>query len=92
VIQPVAAEEVTLVLRKDSAANVTLEYRIPPTVEGPLLVGSPIGKVLVRQNGELLSEVAALCPIEVVAPPTRFGPSFTGYSAPGHFDRYQGAR
>jgi D-alanyl-D-alanine carboxypeptidase (penicillin-binding protein 5/6) len=78
VIQPVAARDVKLVLARGSASDIRLEYRVPPNVAGPLQSGAIVGSVLVRKNGEILTEVAAVCPIDVVSP-SQFGPSINGY-------------
>ena len=78
VIQPVAARDVKLILARGSASDIRFEYRVPPNIAGPLQSGATVGSVLVRKKGEILTEVAALCPIDVVSP-SQFGPSINRY-------------
>jgi D-alanyl-D-alanine carboxypeptidase (penicillin-binding protein 5/6) len=86
IIQPVAARDVKLVLPRGSASDYRIEYRVPAIVDGPLQSGATVGTVLVRDKGEIMTEVAAVCPIDVV-PPSQFGPSFNGYPPPSTFGR-----
>ncbi|HEY2104227.1 MAG TPA: D-alanyl-D-alanine carboxypeptidase family protein [Candidatus Binataceae bacterium] len=65
VIQPVAAEDVKVVLPKRDVSGLKIEYDIPSAFNGPLLVGSPVGLVNVRAGGQVISRVAALSPVSV---------------------------
>jgi D-alanyl-D-alanine carboxypeptidase (penicillin-binding protein 5/6) len=65
VIQPVAAEDVKVVLPKRDVSGLKIEYDIPSAFNGPLLVGSPIGLVNVRAGGQVITRVAALSPVSV---------------------------
>jgi serine-type D-Ala-D-Ala carboxypeptidase (penicillin-binding protein 5/6) len=65
VIQPVAAEDVKVVVPKRDVSEVKIEYDIPSAFNGPLLVGSPVGLVNVRDGALVVGRVAALSPISV---------------------------
>ncbi len=65
VIQPVAAEDVKVVVPKRDVSELKIEYDIPSAFKGPLLVGSPIGLVNVRAGGQVITRVAALSPVSV---------------------------
>jgi len=65
VIQPVAAEDVKVVLPRRDVSGLKIEYDIPSAFNGPLLVGSPLGLVNVRAGGQVLTRVAALSPVSV---------------------------
>jgi serine-type D-Ala-D-Ala carboxypeptidase (penicillin-binding protein 5/6) len=65
VIQPVAAEDVKVVLPKRDVSEVKIQYDIPSAFNGPLLVGSPIGLVNVSAGGRVLTRVGALSPVSV---------------------------
>ena len=65
VIQPVAAEDVKVVVPKRDVSGVKIEYDIPSAFNGPLLVGSPVGLVNVRDGAQVVARVAALSPISV---------------------------
>jgi D-alanyl-D-alanine carboxypeptidase (penicillin-binding protein 5/6) len=65
VIQPVAAEDVKVVLPKRDVSTLKIEYDIPSEFSGPLLAGSPMGLVNVRAGGRIVSRVGALSPVSV---------------------------
>ncbi len=65
VIQPVAAEDVKVVLPKRDVSGVKIQYDVPSAFNGPLLVGSPIGLVNVSAGGRVLTRVAAISPVSV---------------------------
>ena len=64
-IQPVAGQSVRLLIPKHSASDLHLAYDIPPVINGPLLNGSPLGIVQVREGTRVLTTVAALSPLAV---------------------------
>jgi serine-type D-Ala-D-Ala carboxypeptidase (penicillin-binding protein 5/6) len=68
VIQPVAAEDVKVVLPKQDVSQLKIEYDIPSAFNGPLLAGSPLGLVNVRAGTVVLSRVAAISPVSVGSP------------------------
>ena len=65
VIQPVAAEDVRVVVPKRDVSALKIEYDIPSEFSGPLLAGSPIGIVNVSAGGRIVTRVAALSPVSV---------------------------
>ena len=65
IIQPVAAEDVRVVVPKRDVSELKIEYDVPSAFSGPLLLGSPIGIVNVSVGGRVLDRVAALSPITV---------------------------
>lgn len=65
VIQPVAAEDLRVVVPKRDVSELKIEYDIPSAFSGPLLLGSPIGIVNVTAGGRVVDRVAALSPVTV---------------------------
>lgn len=65
VIQPVAAEDVKVVIPKRDVSGVKIEYAVPSAFNGPLLIGSPIGLVNVHSGGRVVARVGALSPVSV---------------------------
>jgi D-alanyl-D-alanine carboxypeptidase (penicillin-binding protein 5/6) len=63
VIQPVAENDVALVVLKSEATQVKLEYSVPTLVQGPLANGAALGQVIVLDGGEVVSRVDAVAPI-----------------------------
>ena len=68
-IQPVPEADLSLVVRKSEVSNVKLEYFVPPVVSGPLMLGAPLGQVIVRDGGEVLTKVDVVSPVAVGAEP-----------------------
>lgn len=76
-IQPVAENDVAIVLRKNQTPNVKVEYDVPPVLDRPLADGEPIGQVLVLQGGEIMDRVYAVSPVAIGHPAgTLSGESF----------------
>lgn len=67
-IQPVAAHDVNVVLPKTDIRGVRLEYKVPTAINGPLLSGERVGEVEVLEDGETITEVAAVSPIAIGRP------------------------
>jgi D-alanyl-D-alanine carboxypeptidase (penicillin-binding protein 5/6) len=67
-IQPVAENDVSIVLRKNQTPNVKVEYDVPPVLDRPLRDGEPIGQVLVMQGGEIMDRVYAVSPVAIGHP------------------------
>jgi serine-type D-Ala-D-Ala carboxypeptidase (penicillin-binding protein 5/6) len=65
VIQPVAADDVKVVVPKRDVSALKIDYDVPSAFSGPLLVGSPIGIVNVRDGGRIVTRVGALSPVSV---------------------------
>ncbi len=73
-IQPVAANELKVVLPKDQVGDLKLEFKVPPTVSAPVHRGDTVGEVLVQnRGGEVVTECAAVCPIAVEASTAQYG-------------------
>jgi D-alanyl-D-alanine carboxypeptidase (penicillin-binding protein 5/6) len=64
-IQPIAADEVKLVVPKNKIQDLKVEYDVPKSVSGPLAVGAPLGQVIVRDDTRILTKVNALSPVSV---------------------------
>ena len=82
-IQPVAENDIALVLRKSQMSNVKLEYSVPPMVQGPLTYGESLGQVIVRDGGDVVTEVDAVCPVAIGAAPATLD-SGAGRAAENH--------
>jgi serine-type D-Ala-D-Ala carboxypeptidase (penicillin-binding protein 5/6) len=65
VIRPVAARDVRVVVAKSDVDDIHLDYRVPATVNGPVASGERLGKVLVSDGNEFLTEVSARSPVAV---------------------------
>jgi serine-type D-Ala-D-Ala carboxypeptidase (penicillin-binding protein 5/6) len=65
VIQPVAAEDLRVVVPKRDVSGIKIQYDIPSAFSGPLIIGSPIGIVNVSAGGRVVNRVAALSPVSV---------------------------
>jgi D-alanyl-D-alanine carboxypeptidase (penicillin-binding protein 5/6) len=61
-VQPVAERDLALVLPKAQLSSVKLEYSVPAVVPGPLANGAALGQVIVRDDGIVISRVAAVSP------------------------------
>ncbi|MGD0288446.1 MAG: D-alanyl-D-alanine carboxypeptidase family protein [Candidatus Binataceae bacterium] len=68
-IQPVPEADLSLVVRKSEVPDVKLEYCVPPVVSGPLTLGAPLGQVIVRDGGEVMTKVDVVSPVAVGAEP-----------------------
>lgn len=69
-IQPVAAHDLKLVVRKTDAAGVRLVYDVAPAIDGPVTTGEPLGRVIAQDEGQAATEVVAISPIAFTAPHT----------------------
>jgi len=72
IIQPIAARDVKVVLPKDEANSLRLDYRVPSTMSGPIKSGEQIGLVIVHGRDGVVSEAGALSPISVSLPGDRY--------------------
>jgi serine-type D-Ala-D-Ala carboxypeptidase (penicillin-binding protein 5/6) len=70
-IQPVAESDISLVVRKDQASGVKLEYSVPPMINGPIAYGAPLGQVIVLDGGEVMTKVDAICPVTIGQAPAQ---------------------
>jgi len=82
-IQPVSESDIALVMRKDQASGVKLEYSVPPVINGPVAYGAPLGQVIVLDGGEVMTKVDAICPVTIGEAPSQID-SVTVNVANGH--------
>jgi serine-type D-Ala-D-Ala carboxypeptidase (penicillin-binding protein 5/6) len=61
--QPVSQSDVALVVRKSEMPDLKLEFNVPETLSGPVVLGEPVGQVMVLDGAEILTKVGAICPI-----------------------------
>ncbi|HLX38349.1 MAG TPA: hypothetical protein VKR29_11130, partial [Candidatus Binataceae bacterium] len=72
-IQPIAPRDVNVVLPRDEANSIHLEYKVPSAINGPLASGARVGEVLVENRGEKVTEVTVVSPIAVDVPTEQVG-------------------
>ncbi len=72
-IQPIASRDVNVVLPKSEVSDISLEYKVPSTISGPLTSGEHVGEVLVQDHGETVTEVSIVSPIAVDVPTEQVG-------------------
>jgi D-alanyl-D-alanine carboxypeptidase (penicillin-binding protein 5/6) len=72
-IQPIAPRDVNVVLPKDEARAIRLEYKVPSTINGSLTSGERVGEVLVQDHGETVTQVTVVSPIAVEVPTEQVG-------------------
>ena len=75
-IQPVAANELKLVVRKGDAAALRVVYDVPPAVNGPVTTGEPLGRVIAQDGGQAATEVMAISPVAFTPPHTLGGEAY----------------
>jgi serine-type D-Ala-D-Ala carboxypeptidase (penicillin-binding protein 5/6) len=81
-IQPVAATDLNVVLPKSDARNMQVVYDVPPAIDGPVTTGEPLGRVVVHNNGQVMTEVMAISPIAYTAPHTLGGEAYNASAPP----------
>jgi D-alanyl-D-alanine carboxypeptidase (penicillin-binding protein 5/6) len=81
-IQPVAATDLNVVLPKSDARNMQVVYDVPPAIDGPVTTGEPLGRVVVHNNGQIMTEVMAISPIAYTAPHTLGGEAYNASAPP----------
>lgn len=64
-IQPIAADEVKLVVPKKDVGDIRVEYSVPPTINSPLSKDSRMGQVIVRCGGTVMATSEAVCPLAI---------------------------
>jgi len=72
-IQPVAAADLKVVVSKADAPTVQVVYDVPSSINGPVVNGEPLGRVVVHNNGQVMTEVMAISPITFAAPTEQTG-------------------
>jgi serine-type D-Ala-D-Ala carboxypeptidase (penicillin-binding protein 5/6) len=81
-IQPVAATDLNVVLPKSDARNMQVVYDVPPAIDGPVTTGEPLGRVVVHNNGQVMTEVMAISPVAFTAPHTLGGEAYNASAPP----------
>jgi serine-type D-Ala-D-Ala carboxypeptidase (penicillin-binding protein 5/6) len=74
-IKPVAARDLKVVLPKTDVSSMKVVYDIAPTISGPVRSGEPLGRVVVQDSTGTLTEVTAICPVDLGAPSEQIGAS-----------------
>ncbi len=75
-IQPVAATDLKMVVRKSDAAAVKVVYDIAPEINGPITTGEPLGRVIAQDEGQAATEVMAISPVAFTPPHTLGGEAY----------------
>jgi D-alanyl-D-alanine carboxypeptidase (penicillin-binding protein 5/6) len=73
-IQPVAATDLKVVVSKVDVSTLQVVYDIPSAIDGPVTTGEPLGRVIVHNQGQVMTEVMAICPLGFAAPAVPTGP------------------
>jgi serine-type D-Ala-D-Ala carboxypeptidase (penicillin-binding protein 5/6) len=80
-IQPVAASDLKLVVRKADASAVRVVYDVAPAIEGPVTTGEPLGRAI-AQDGQAATEVMAISPVAFTPPHTLGGEAYNASAPP----------
>ena len=81
-IQPVAASDLKMVVRKADASTVRVVYDVAPAIDGPVTTGEPLGRVIAQDEGQAATEVMAISPIAFTAPHTLGGQAYNASAPP----------
>jgi len=81
-IQPVAASDLKVVVPRADASAVKLVYDVPPAIDGPVATGEPLGRVIVQDQGQVMTEVMAISPITFAAAQTGAGEASNASAPP----------
>ena len=81
-IQPVAASDLKVVVPRADASAVKVVYDVPPVIDGPVTTGEPLGRVIVQDEGQAMTEVMAISPIAFAAPHTLGGEAYNASAPP----------
>jgi D-alanyl-D-alanine carboxypeptidase (penicillin-binding protein 5/6) len=81
-IQPVASNDLKLVVPKADASAVRVVYDVAPAIDGPVTTGEPLGRAIAQDEGQAATEVIAISPIAFTAPHTLGGETYNGSSPP----------
>lgn len=87
-IQPVAATDLNVVVPKADARTMQVVYDVPPAIDGPVTTGEPLGRVVVHNNGAVMTEVMAISPVAFTPPHTLGGEAYNA-SAPPEYNPNQ---
>ena len=80
-IQPVAANDLKLVVPKANASRGQGRVRVAPAIDGPVTTGEPLGRAVAQDKGQATTEVMAVSPI-AFTPPHTLGGETTNAAAP----------
>ncbi len=83
-IQPVAASDLKVVVPKTDASAVKLVYDVAPAIDGPVATGETLGRVVVQNQGQVMTEVTAISPITFAAPQTGPGEAYNASPPPSY--------
>ena len=83
-IQPVAANDLKLVVRKADASSVKVVYDVAPAINGPVTTGEPLGRVIAQDEGQAATEVVAISPIAFTAPHTLSSEAYNAAAPPSN--------
>ncbi len=74
-IQPIAASDVKLVVPKSELNAISFQYDVPQAMNMPVADGETVGHVIVRDGGQILARINAVCPLPIGEGPQLFGAS-----------------
>jgi len=83
-IQPVAANELKLVVRKADAAGLRVVYDVAPAINGPVTTGEPLGRVIAQDGAQAATEVVAISPVAFTPPHTLGGEAYNASAPPAN--------
>jgi serine-type D-Ala-D-Ala carboxypeptidase (penicillin-binding protein 5/6) len=69
-MQPVAQRTISVIVAKKSFSSIRMDYAIPTSLFGPITPNQTVGQVIVRDGGEILGTVDAICPLNAGPPQT----------------------
>ena len=81
-IQPVAASNLKMVVRKADASSVRVVYDVAPAIDGPVTTGEPLGRVIAQDEGQGATEVMAISPVAFTPPHTLGGEAYNASAPP----------
>lgn len=64
-MQPVAERTVTVLVRRQDAKAIKIDYAVPDSLYGPIAPEQTVGHVIVRDGDGVLGECAAICPFPI---------------------------
>jgi serine-type D-Ala-D-Ala carboxypeptidase (penicillin-binding protein 5/6) len=83
-IQPVAASDLKMVVRKGDASAVKLVYDVAPSIDAPVTTGQPLGRVIAQDEGQAATEVVAISPVAYTPPHTFAGEAYNASAPPSN--------
>lgn len=84
VIQPIAAGDLKVVVPKADASEVKLVYDVAPVINGPVTAGERLGRVLVQDQGQPMTEVMVVSPVAFAASQAVAGEGYEGSPPPSN--------